>query len=138
VLFRVAADRAPEAGLIPPGGTMERFRVQEWLNFLATKLHKGFGPLWHRETDQSTRDAAVAGLHSRFTFVEERLGRSDYLASDSFSVVDAYAFTIITWSNILEVDLGPYPRIRIYLDRIAARAAVRQAMAAEGLIRKAA
>jgi glutathione S-transferase len=138
VLVQWLAEQAPGAGLIPPAGTMARFRVQEWLNFIATELHKGFGPLWHRDTPEATRESAIARLHSRFALLEERLGGSDYLAGDGFSVVDAYAFTIVSWSHLLKVDIEHYPRIQAYLDRIAARPAVRLAMTAEGLIRKAA
>ena len=138
-LVQWLAERAPDSGLLPPAGTLERFRVQEWLNFIATELHKAFSPwLWHQETADSTRQAVLAKLASRFALIEGHLRRNDYLASGCFTVADAYAFTILNWSNFLKVDVGPYPRIRAYLDRIAARPAVQAALNAEGLLRKAA
>jgi glutathione S-transferase len=138
-LVQWIAEQAPESGLLPPAGTLERFRVQEWLNFIATELHKSFSPwLWHKETAESTREAVLRKLAIRFALIEDRLGTRPYLAGESLTVADAYAFTIISWSNFLKVDLAPFPRIRDYLARIAARPSVQEAMAAEGLIRKAA
>lgn len=138
-LVQWVADQAPDSGLLPQAGTLERFRVQEWLNFVATELHKGFSPwLWHNDTAESTRDSVLNKLAARFALIEERLGSRSYLAGETFTVADAYAFTIINWSNFLKVDLGLFPRIRDYLARIEVRPSVQEAMSAEGLIRKAA
>ncbi|MBZ6076338.1 glutathione transferase GstA [Microvirga puerhi] len=138
VLVQWVAEQAGKSDLLPAAGTMARFRVQEWLNFVATELHKGFSPLWHPETEEGTKRAAREKLASRFAQLDERLGRSAYLAGEHFTVADAYAFTIVNWSHFLNVDLKPFPRLSAYLDRIAARPAVREALMAEGLLKKAA
>ena len=137
-LVQWAAEQRPEAGLLPPAGTMERFRVSEWLNFIATELHKGFSPLWHPENAPSTlRDARVK-LDARFAVLELELEGRTWLIGDRYTVADAYAFTILNWAKTLKVDLQPYPRLRAYLARVESRPAVQQALAAEGLLRMAA
>ncbi|AWM87648.1 glutathione transferase GstA [Microvirga sp. 17 mud 1-3] len=139
VILQWLAERAGRSDLLPAVGTLERYRVLEWLNFVATELHKGFSPwLWHSDTAEATKKAVHTKLALRFGFMEERLGTSPYLAGDDFTVADAYAFTILNWSHMLNVDLGPFPRLRAYLDRIASRPAVREAMQAEGLLKQAA
>ena len=134
-ILQWVAEQAPDRRLLPPAGTLELQRAREWLNFIATELHKGFSPwLWHKETEPATREQVVQKLHARLVLVEERLtGRDTVL--DRFSVVDAYLFTILNWAGILRFDLSAYPAIRAYLGRIAARPAVRAALTAEGSLR---
>ena len=129
----------PNPNLLPPVGTRERLRVQQWLNVVATELHKTFSPwLWHKETAESTKAAAKAKLATRFAELDGVLARQPYLTGRRFTVADAYPFVIVSWSNLLAVDLGPYPNLRTLLDRVAARPAVRDALLAEGLLRNAA
>ncbi len=134
-ILQWVAEQAPEAGLLPSAGTLQLQRGREWLNFIATELHKGFSPwLWHKETEPATREQVVQKLHARLGFVDRHLtGRDTVL--DRFSVVDVYLFTILNWAGILRFDLSAYPAIRAYLGRIAARPAVRAALAAEGLLK---
>lgn len=138
-LLQWLADLSGDRDLLPAHGTLDRFRVQEWLNFIATELHKSFSPwLWHPETEEATKKAVHAKLAARFAILEDRLGKGPFLAGERFTVADAYAFTIVSWSNLLRVDLEPFPRLAAYLRRIAARPAVREAMLAEGLLKEAA
>ncbi len=134
-ILQWVAEQAPERHLLPPAGTLELQRAREWLNFIATELHKGFSPwLWHKETEPATREQVIQKLHARLGFVDRHLtGRETVL--DRFSVVDAYLFTILNWADILRFDISAYPAIRDYLDRIAARPAVRAALTAEGLLK---
>lgn len=137
VLVQVLADMMPGAGLLPPAGTIDRVHVQGWLNFVATELHKAFSPwLWHKETAAETQRAVRDKLAVRFAEIERHLADRPFLLGDRFTVADAYAFTIIRWSRMLDVDLTPFPAIETYLARIAARPAVQDAMMAEGLIRR--
>ena len=139
VLVQFLADEAGATDLLPPAGTRERLRVQGWLNFVATELHKTFSPwLWHKETAESTKAAARAKLALRFAEMDRVLADRPYLTGERFTVADAYAFAIANWSNYLAVDLRPYPNLSAFLDRVAARPAVREAMSAEGLLKKAA
>lgn len=137
-IVQYLADSRPSSGLAPPSGTRERLRLEQWLNFIATELHKSFSPwLFHPEVGSQAQAYSRDRLAARFAFVERRLEVSPYLNGNTFSVADAYCFTIAGWSGFTGVDLEPYPRLRSYLERIADRPAVREAMRAHGL-RKAA
>jgi len=135
-LVQWLAEQGKEPGLLPASG-LERFRVIEWLNFVATELHKGFGPLWHQPSPEA-KAATIAKLNTRFALVEARLADHDYVAADRFTVADAYTFTILSWAAPLRVDLSAYPKVQAYLQRIAARPAVQEALGAEGLLKQAA
>ena len=134
-LVQVLADKNPGAGLAPALGTPERYRLMEWLTFIGTELHKGFGPLWHAEAPAETKAAAKEKLAMRFAWLERQLAGRDYLMGARFSVADAYAFAILNWAGMLNVDLASYPNIRAFIARIAARPKVQEALRAEGLLR---
>lgn len=132
-LLQYVADQNPEAGLLPAAGTRERYRALEWIGFIATELHKGFGPLWNPATPEPTRQAALDTLARRFDLVERQLGTAEYLTGSRFAAPDAYAFTVLSWAGHLKVDLKRWPNIRALLGRVAARPRVREALKAEGL-----
>ena len=139
VLVQLIAEKGGNRDLLPAPGTRERLRVQSWLNFIATELHKTFSPwLWHKDTAESTKQAAKDKLATRFAELDALLGRQPYLTGDRFTVADAYAFTIVNWSNLLHIELSPYPNLSAFLDRVAARPAVQEALRAEGLLKRAA
>jgi glutathione S-transferase len=135
-VLQYVADRAPEKQLAPAAGSMEHYRVLEWLNFIASEVHKSFGlqfkPNIPEETKQAMRDIITA----RFDIVEKQLQGRDYLLGNQFSIADAYLFTVASWAPHLKFDLGPWPAIQAYMQRVAARPAVRAAMMAEGLIKE--
>lgn len=136
VLVQYLAEQSPASGLLPASGTGERLRVQEWLNFVATELHKTFSPwLWHGETAASTKEAARKTLATRFAALDTVLAEQPYLTGRTFTVADAYAFTIVNWSNFLAIDLAPFPNLSAFMARVAARPKVREALRAEGLER---
>ena len=135
VLVQYIADRKPEAGLVPRAGTLERYRVMEWLNFVSSELHKAFGPLFNPQADSAWKDAQVAVLGKRFDYLAERLGGRPYLMGDAFTVADAYLFTVLNWTGFAKIDLGKWPVLRDYAARVAARPAVQEAMKAEGLLK---
>ena len=125
--------------LLPEPGTKELRRAREWLNFIATELHKGISPwLFNDDTAESTRARVLAKLATRLSHVDEHLARNRFVLGDAFSVVDAYLFTILNWPGGLQVELSPYASVRDYLHRVASRPHVRTAMASEGLIEAAA
>lgn len=128
------ADRAPQSGLAPAEGTPERYRLLEWLTFISSELHKAYSPwLFHPELGETAQQAARAKIADRLALIEKHLATNAYLLGERFSAADAYAFTVIGWSKWTRVDLTPYPRLRDYLQRIAARPHVREAMRAEGM-----
>ena len=138
-LLQYLAEQAPQSNLLPAAGTMERFRVNQWLAFVSSELHKTFSPwLWHAETAESTRQAARAKIATRFAELDRHLAARPYLAGDTFTVADAYAFTIVNWANFLKIDLRPYQDLSAFMARVAARPKVREALKAERLVAAAA
>lgn len=136
VVIQYLADLAPEARLIPAVGTFDRYKALEWLNFVATELHKGFGPLWKPNTPADMREIVKDNLAQRFTYLDRELASRDYLLGDRFSAPDAYAFTILSWAAHFSIDLARWPNVTAYVARIAARPKVREALVAEGLIKE--
>lgn len=135
-ILQWVAEQAPERLLLPVAGTRDLRRAREWLNFVATELHKTFSPwLWSNETEKATREQVIKKLNARFELLETHLSSRDYLLDDGFSVADAYLFTILKWADFLQVDLVAYPAIRSYISRVAARPAVTEALVAEGLLK---
>jgi glutathione S-transferase len=134
VVVQFLADQKPEAGLMPKAGTPERYRAQQWLAFVATELHKNFSWLWHKDTPAETKTAVKDKLNKRFAELDAHLKGNDYLLGKSFSAADAYAFTIINWVNFLGMNLKSFPNLQAFMDRVAARPKVREALKAEGLI----
>ena len=135
VVLQYIADRKPGT-LAPADGTMARYRLSEWLNFIATEIHKQFGPLWHDETPEATKATQRAALAKRFAFIEKTLAKQPYLTGDTFTIADAYLFVVVNWSASLKVDLTPFPALRQFQARVAARPTVRAAMKAERLIKE--
>ncbi len=134
VVVQYIADQKPEAGLAPKPGTMARYHYMEWINFIATEIHKGFGPLWNAQALAQTKDAAKIQLGKRFAIVEAALTDRAYLTGDIFSAADAYLFTTTNWSHMHHIDLGPWPKLRAFMSRVLQRPKVQEAMKAEGLI----
>lgn len=138
-LVQYLADLKPDAGLAPKAGTLERVRLQSWLTFVSSELHKQFSPwLWHADTAESTVRAIKERIATRFAELDRKLAAQPYLMGDRFSVADAYAFAIVSWAPMMKMDLGAYPALAAYLARIAARAKVKEALAAERPKREAA
>ena len=134
VISQFLADRSPGAGLLPAQGTFERYRALEWLNFVATELHKGFGPLWRTDTPAEMRTIVISMLGAKFGFLDTHLAHHNYLFGHRFGIGDAYAFTVLSWAPVVGIDLTQWPAVAAYVARIAARPSVRAALAAEGLL----
>jgi glutathione S-transferase len=134
-IVQYLADMKPESGLAPPAGTMARVHLQAWLNFIATELHKMYSPwLFHDEYGAQAQAVARSKIAERLRHVETHLAAGGpFLAGEAFTVADAYLFTIVNWSRLVNVDLSAFPNLRAYLERVGRRPAVREAMQAEGL-----
>jgi glutathione S-transferase len=132
MILQYIADRKPET-LAPAFGTMERYREMEWLNFIATEVHKQFAPLWYPTTPEATKEAQRAKLATRFDLVSKTLASRPYLTGETFTVADAYLFTVVNWAPTLKIDLARWPALQQFQARVAARPKVREAMKAEGL-----
>jgi glutathione S-transferase len=129
------ADLKPAQGLAPPAGTMARYRLQEWLGYINSELHKTYSPLFRPETPAQTRAERLAYLAKRYAIVEKQLAAHPYLLGESFTAADAYLFTVTHWAGTVKFDLAPFPNVRAFQERVAARPAVKAAMQAEGLIK---
>lgn len=134
VIVQYVADHAPDSGLIPPAGSLERYRVQELLNFIGSELHKGVVPLFPMLKDvvsETYKDFAAKVLGAKLGMLDRELEGKAYLTGDSFTVADAYAFTVLSWLPRIGFDLTPWPNLAAFFERVAARPAVQAALAAE-------
>jgi glutathione S-transferase len=133
-IVQYLADSKPQSGLAPANGTLERYRVQEWLGYINSELHKTFSPLFNAATTADTRAERVAYLHKRYALIEAALAGKSYLAGEQFSVADAYLFTVTNWAAYLKVDLAAFPNLLAFQQRVASRKGVKAAMVEEGLV----
>ena len=137
VILQYVADRNPGT-LAPAFGSFERYRMMEWLNFIATELHKGFGPLWKPTTPAEYKAVVIETLGKRFDLIAPVLAAQPYLTGERFTIADAYLYTIVNWAGILKVDIAKWPALGQYLARVAARPGVQQALREEHLLKAAA
>lgn len=135
VLLQYLADLKPGSGLLPPVGSMERWRVLEWLNFVSSELHKGLGALFNPAVTPEWRAAVIARVENRFGYLDRLLADQGYLTGNEFCVADAYLFTIVSWTGLMSIDLTPWPALAAFQMRVAARPGVQEAMRTEGLLK---
>lgn len=135
-IVQYLADQVPDKKLAPPAGTLQRVRLQEWLNFISTELHKSFSPLFGWPINDEAKQFFRDRLMLRLGVVDAHLGRQPYLLGDSFSVADAYLFVVTNWAPMVGVDISGFKNIGAFRARVAERPSVQAAMAAEGLTRK--
>jgi glutathione S-transferase len=134
-IVQYLADHAPGSGLAPPAGTMPRYHLQEWLNYITSEVHKSFSLLFAATTPDAYKTILKENLAKRFGHFDRTLAGKSYLMGDKFTVADAYAFVIIGWSKYQDMDLAPWPNVQAYMTRIAARPKVQEALRAEGLVK---
>jgi glutathione S-transferase len=137
-ILQYLADRKPESKLVPPAGTFERYRAIEWLNFLTSEVHKSFSPLFNAQASADVKAYAQANLEKKLDWTNAQLGSRKFLTGDTFTIADAYLFTLINWTYFVGIDLGRWPALKEFHARVAARPAVQEALSAEGLNKKAA
>ena len=134
-ILQYVADQNPDSGLAPKAGTIERYRLQEWLTFIGTEIHKSYSPLFNKASSDEIKNSARNMLSKRLGYVELQLASNPYLVGNNFTVADAYLFVVVGWSGYVGFDLSPFPKINEYIAKIATRPAVQAAMKAEGLIK---
>ncbi len=132
-IVQYIADRKPESGLAPKPGTLERVRLQEWLNFLTSEIHKGFSPLFSPDTPEDYKSIARKKISNRFDWLTKQLEGREYLLGNGFTAADGYLFTLLGWTNFVGMKLEDWPVLKAYRERIGTRPAVRQALKDEGL-----
>jgi glutathione S-transferase len=133
VICQYLADQKPESALAPRSGTMERYRLMEVLNFIATEIHKQIGALFNPKMTAEMKEVQLGVIERRFNALEKTLAGKQYSTGDKFSVADAYLFTVLNWTNLHKIDVSKWPNIKSFMSRVAARPAVQETMKAEGL-----
>lgn len=133
-ILQYLADLKPDSGLAPANGTLERARLQEWLNFITSEIHAGSSPLFNRDLPETVRDLFETKLTRRFDFIETRFATQDYLMGNRFTVVDAYLFTALGWMKGFGIDLSRWPKVAAYMQRIAIRPSVAAALEREAAV----
>ncbi len=133
-IVQYLADQKPEAELAPANGTFERVRLQEWLNYISTDMHKTHFPLFFKECGEQAAEVYLKKLKREYDYVSKQLEGKQYIMGDQFTVADAYLFTVVNWSTFLDIDLSPWPVLVEYQARVSARPGVQKALKAEGLL----
>jgi glutathione S-transferase len=133
VIVQYLADQKPSAGLVPAAGTIDRYRVQEWLNFVTSELHKSLGPIFRPTTPDAYKTISRENLGKRFDWLNKHFAGKQYLMGDKFTVADAYLFTVLRWLPRAGMDVSTWPNLKAYVERVAARPKVQEALKAEGL-----
>ena len=134
-IVQYIADQVPDKQLAPANGTLARYRLQEWLNFIGTELHKGFSPLFNPATPEDYKPMVRERLLQRLQWVDGQLAGKQYLMGDQFTVADGYLFTVTNWTQPTNLDISGLANLAAYRERVGARPAVQAAMKAEGLLK---
>jgi glutathione S-transferase len=134
-IVQYIADLAPTKNLAPASGTLQRYRLQEWLTFIGTEMHKGFSPLFNAAMPEEAKTIFKDKLKSRYQWLDGQLADRQYLMGEHFSVADAYLFTVTNWTKPTSVDIADFANLQAWHARVGARPAVQEAMKAEGLLK---
>ncbi len=132
-IMQYVADSAPKSDLLPPVGFLSRYKTLEWLNFVATELHKGFTPLFRPDTPEAFKPTTRALLEKKLEYVDAALADQQWINGENFSIADAYLFTVLRWAVAVKLNFPQAGNIANYMQRVASRPAVAAAMAAEGI-----
>lgn len=135
IIVQYICDRKPEAKLMPPPGSMERYRLLEWLNFLATEVHKQNTPLFEPATPEDYKPIAQEILAKSYQLLDRHLAGKRFMMGDRFSVADAYLFVMANWLRLHKMDIAQWPNVKALQERVRARPKVQEALKAEGLIK---
>jgi len=134
-VLQYIADRNPAAKLAPPAGTMERYRLIEWLSFINSEVHKGFSPLFREDASEDVKRFTRANLERRLDYLDRILGGRTFLMGEQFTIADAYLFVVASWGKSVNVDLGRWPALQRHVERVGQRPQVIEALKAEGLVK---
>jgi glutathione S-transferase len=132
-LLQYIADRNPAAKLAPTAGTIERYRLMEWLSFINSEIHKSFSPLFRADAPEDTKEYARKNIANRLDYLQRALGSKQFLMGEQYTVADPYLFTVLSWGQHVGIDLGRWPQLKRYVDGVGARPNVVAALKAEGL-----
>lgn len=139
VMLQYLADQKPEKKLMPAMNTKERYKAMEWLNFVSSELHKGFGayfvaPRLTPSTAEEMKGVWANRMKERMNYVADHLSKNQFFMGDTFTVIDIYAFTVLNWHKMIQFDLSPWPSVLGFMERVSARSSVQAALKEEGLL----
>jgi glutathione S-transferase len=134
-IVQYIADLVPNKNLAPASGTLSRYRLQEWLTFIGTEIHKSYSPMFNPNMPEEAKAIFRTKLQSRYEWLNGELAGKDYLMGDHFTVADGYLFTVTNWTKSTGVDISPYANVKAWHARVGARPAVQEAMKTEGLLK---
>lgn len=134
-IVQYLADLAPGKNLAPANGTLERYQLQSWLNFVGTEIHKNYSPLFNPESSDDVKRMALGNLAKRYDYLNQELGQRDYVFGSTFTVADAYLFVVTNWAGMVKFDLSKYPNVEAFQKRISERESVQKALRHEGLLK---
>ena len=134
-IVQFLADLKPASNLAPANGTLERYQLIALLNFISSEIHKNYSPLFNPQAGADVQQERRAALARRYAYIEQELAGKDFLTGDTFTVADAYLFTVSNWAGILKIDLSDFPNLQAWQVRVGMRPSVQQAMRAEGLLK---
>jgi glutathione S-transferase len=134
-IVQYIADRNPAAGLAPAAGSAERYKLQEWLNYISAEIHKPMGSMFNPAQTPEWKESVKATLSKRLDWLSAQLQGKPFLMGEKFSVADAYLFTVLNWAGMVKFDLAKWPLLQQYQGRVAQRPKVQQALKAEGLLK---
>jgi glutathione S-transferase len=135
VIAQYLADQKPEAGLAPKLGTMERYRLMEWMNFISSEVHKQIGALFNPKMTPEMKEVQLGVITRRLNALEKMLAGKQYVMGERFTVADAYLFNMINWTKLHKIDLASWPNIKGLFERVGARPKVQETLKAEGLVK---
>ena len=130
-VLQYIADRNPASKLAPPAGTMERYRLVEWLSFINSEVHKQFTPLFRQDAPEDTKEYSRKNLDIRLGYLQRVIGSKTFLRGEHYTVADPYLFTVLSWGAHVHVDLVKWPELKRYVERIGQRPHVIEAMKSE-------
>jgi glutathione S-transferase len=134
-VLQYIADRNPAAKLAPAFGTMERYRLIEWLAFISSEIHKNFSPLFRQDASEDARQFAISTLGKRLDYLQNSLGSKPWVMGEQFTIADCYLGVVLGWASHVKLDLGKWPELKRYVERLRARPHVIEALKSEGLIK---
>jgi glutathione S-transferase len=134
-IVQYIADKAGATELAPDNGTLARTKVQSWLNFVSSELHKTFAPLFNAQMPEEAKELFREKLRERFAFLDKHFASNDYLMGTAFTLPDAYLYAVLRWGKSMKVDPAAFANVKAFFDRVEARPAVQAALKAEGLVR---
>lgn len=133
-IMQYLADQKPQTQLMPADHSWQKYQALEWLNFIATEVHKGFSPLWNPENSDEVKERTKQNLFKKFNLANAHLEKNQFILGNQFTIADAYLFTVINWSSMVKIDLTPWPFLKKFMETVRSRPAVITALKEEGLI----